>query len=209
MVSGGALLRVLLLAAGTGRWWLRWAAESLVEAGPAGVTEAIVVENLEDEYLLFERAGRLVRRGAAERVVVTLFAPPEDLVHPAGSVPVGFLQVMCRVSGIRDPEVLPIEEQEPITLNVARQVRDYLVGHDIRSVRVVTSGFRSERTFLIYRSVLEPAGIAFAIEPVFSRNLTPENWTERWHGIQEVGLQFVKLWYYRVFVLPRVEAYAR
>jgi hypothetical protein len=29
----------------------------------------------------------------------------------------------------------------------------------------------------------------------------PANWTESWHGIQDVGLQTGKLLYYRVFVL--------
>jgi hypothetical protein len=37
--------------------------------------------------------------------------------------------------------------------------------------------------------------------PVFGTT-TPENWTGTWHGIQDVALQFLKLSYYRMYVLP-------
>jgi hypothetical protein len=31
---------------------------------------------------------------------------------------------------------------------------------------------------------------------------TPDNWFETWHGVQDVTLQFLKLQYYRWYVLP-------
>ena len=159
VVSGGARVLRCFLSRRDRRYLLRWTAESLVEAGPAGSrglgrlssrawkTSTCSLNGQDDSC---EREGRT---GGGDPVRAA--GRPRT---PAGSVPVGFLQVMCRVAGIHDPEVLPIEESEPITLNVARQVRDYLVAHEVRSARVVTSGFRSERTFLIYRSVLEPGG---------------------------------------------------
>ena len=65
---------------------------------------------------------------------------------------------------------------------------------------MVTPGFRSQRSSLVYQAVLAPAGIAVYCVPVFGQK-TPANWTETWHGIQEVAEQFLKLQYYRFYVL--------
>jgi len=37
-------------------------------------------------------------------------------------------------------------------------------------------------------------------DPVFGR-ATPERWSNTWHGIQSVAEEFVKLQYYRFYVL--------
>jgi hypothetical protein len=37
--------------------------------------------------------------------------------------------------------------------------------------------------------------------PVFGRT-TPERWTATWHGIQDVSEEFLKLQYYRFYVIP-------
>jgi hypothetical protein len=37
-------------------------------------------------------------------------------------------------------------------------------------------------------------------DPVFGR-VTPERWSDSWHGIQGVAEEFVKLQYYRFYVL--------
>ncbi|MEJ2083259.1 MAG: hypothetical protein P8Y94_14075 [Acidobacteriota bacterium] len=225
-----ALLSLLLLL--TGRFWLATVAESLVHSSELRPADAIIVENLETEYLLFEQAGRIQRKYAVSRAIVPILAPASDLKHRAGSVPVGLADVMIRVAGIRNAELVPVEPQEPISLNAARQLRDYLESpsqrrglesgdaearnpklgtrnsavdsesprRPVRSVIVVTSGFRSERAFLIYTSVLQPTGVSVQVEPVFGPHHL-EDWTRSLHGIEEVGLQFGKLWFYRIFVL--------
>ena len=95
----------------------------------------------------------------------------------------GLAEGMIRVARIQKAELIPAEPQEPINLNVARRLRDYLelsserrsseswkpnapnpeVGgwsiwadsgstrRSVRSIIVVTSGFRSER---------QPSGIS-------------------------------------------------
>ena len=218
------LAALLVFLALTGRFWLLAVSHSLVHRSELRPADAIIVENLETEYLLYERASRLQREGLAPRVIIPILAPPEDLVHPEGSVLVGLAGVMIRVSRLRDPELVTLRELEPISLNAARQLLEYVrtngaeggekgegalppkdPAHDdprppVRSVLVVTSGFRSERTYEIYRSVFGSAGIEVQVDPVFAlRN--PDNWLHSTHGFQEVGLQFGKLWYYRLFVL--------
>jgi len=194
------LAAVVLLCTVGARQWVRIAARSLVSESQLHPASAILIENLDSRYLLFETAGRLQTRGTATRVVVPILAPRQDLVHREAPVAISVAKVMLRAAHIKGAELVPIRLQEPISLNAAKQLRGYLVKERIRSVIVVTSAFRSERAFLIYSSILTPVGIQVQVEPVFG-DYDPENWTKSLHGIQEVVLQLVKLWYYRIFVL--------
>jgi len=69
-------------------------------------------------------------------------------------------------------------------------------------VIVVSPGFRSRRSQLVYSRVFGEAGIATSCVPVFGAR-TPENWTQTWHGFEEVAEQFIKLQYYQLFVMRR------
>ena len=66
-------------------------------------------------------------------------------------------------------------------------------------VVVVAPDFRSRRSLLVYSRVFGPAGISTGCFPVFGRRTT-SNWADSWHGLQEVGLQFLKLQFYRFYV---------
>src|SRR6267378_3176044 len=48
---------------------------------------------------------------------------------------------------------------------------------------------------------LRPAGVQTHCMPVVGEHAT-ENWAATWHGIEDVTEQFVKLEYYRFYVLP-------
>jgi hypothetical protein len=97
--------------------------------------------------------------------------------------------------------MIPIREVEPISLNAAYDIRDFLAKEHITSVAIVTPGCRSRRSALIYQRVLGDAGISPSCVPVFDQR-TAENWTDTWHGVQDVTEQFLKLQYYRFYVLP-------
>src|SRR5262249_10758032 len=73
----------------------------------------------------------------------------------------------------------------------------------------VSPAFRSRRSSLVYSEVLEPAGIKVYCLPVFGVH-NVKNWTDTWHGRQDVALQFIKLQYYRfdIFGLRRFLPYA-
>jgi len=117
------------------------------------------------------------------------------------SVYQGFIQVMTGYSRLEEYELIPITEIEPIRLNAARQVRDFLGEKEaIRSLVVVSPGFTSRRSFLVYREVFKGTGVEVSCLPVFGQRNT-SNWTGSWHGIQEVFLELGKLWYYRLAVL--------
>jgi hypothetical protein len=102
----------------------------------------------------------------APRVVVPIIgaaAGTESRIENA------FTDLMIQVARLEHVETVPVGEIEPISLNQALQVRDFLVRENIRSVAVVTAGFRSTRSSLVYHAVLDGSGIAASCVPVFGK----------------------------------------
>ncbi len=113
---------------------------------------------------------------------------PELRVHD------GVAGLMAQIARLEKVEVVPVREMEPISLNAAKQIAAFLITRNIKSVAVVTSGFRSARSLLVYQAVLAPTDIRVSCVPVFGQT-TPESWAKSWHGIQNVTEQFFKLQY--------------
>jgi hypothetical protein len=80
-------------------------------------------------------------------------------------------------------------------------VRRFLERERIRAIIVVTPVLRSRRSQLVYDATLARAGIAVRYQPVRG-TVEVEAWTRSWHGVQDVLEQWLKLQYYRVYVLP-------
>ena len=182
----------------TRQTWLRLGAESLVCAAAEAPSDAVLIDNVEYKYVLFERAQRLKARGLASTVLVPILGPVSD--SEPNAVSLGFVDVMCRIARVSDCITFHVPSVEPISLNLARSTAQELNARGIRSVLLVTDGFRSRRAFDVYAAVLGPLGITVRCQPVFGSH-TPLNWSESSHGVEEVGLQFIKLWYYRVIVM--------
>jgi len=172
-------------------------ARGLVCTESSPPSDALLLENFDPDYLVFERARALREKGVASRIVVPVIVGDEDVENSVGR---GFVDVMSRIARLPRTEVIPIHQQEPISLNAAKQIKDFLTRESIKSVVVVAPAFRSRRSELIYGTVLPAAGIAVGCVPVFGSRV-PGNWTETWHGIQEIAEQFSKLQYYRWVVL--------
>lgn len=197
----GTLIVVILVAAVTYRVLAGWVGESLVCAGGPVPSDLLLVENFDPHYLVFERAAELEEAGYAPRALVPVWASGEPSV--ANPVAEGVARLMARQARIGEWELFPIQEAEPISLNAAYQIRGWLARGHIRSVIVVTSGFRSRRSALVYHTVLRDLGTRVSCAPVFGQS-TPAHWTHTWHGIQEVTEEFLKLQYYRFYVIPFV-----
>jgi hypothetical protein len=195
----GVLALVVIVPWSTSGCWTVAIGRSLVCDPSLAPSDAILVENFDPDYLLFERARQLRRAGLATRVLVPV--PTDRGSQAPNDVALGFVEVMERISGAGPIEVIPIRQAEPITLNAARDIQRYLERERIRSVITVTPLFRSRRSQLIYGATLGRAGVAVRCEPVQgSRGV--DSWTQSWHGIQGVVEQWMKLQYYRIFVLP-------
>jgi hypothetical protein len=194
-----ALVASLLLGGWlTAGWWTRLVGEGLVCEASAERSDALLIENFDPQYLLFERAEQLRRAGVATRVLVPVRR--EESGTPNG-VMLGMAELMARIARLEQMEVVPIREVEPISLNAANDVLTYLQRTQLRSVTVVTPIFRSRRSAMVYAAVFGPAGITVRCEAV-QGTTGVENWTTTWHGIQGVAEQWGKLQYYRLFVLP-------
>lgn len=180
--------------------WARAVGESLVcrQSGHVDRTDAILVDDFDNDYLLYESARHFQEAGLSSTVIapVSLFA--DGSVSPVSEAMVDILARLARVQHVRK---VPVTIVEPISLNAAFDIRHFVEQNGIRSVMVVTPAFRSGRSMMIYRAVLEPAGVSAHCAPVFDGR-TQDNWTRTWHGIQDVTLQFVKFQYYRWYVMP-------
>jgi len=199
------LASVLLLPWITRGLWAGALGKGLLceEQGAGTGVDAIVVENFDVNYLVFERASELKRKGLTARVLVPVQAAPDtgepDLVF--GQI----AELMGRTARIGELTMIPVRAAEPISLNTAYRVRDFLRKEGIRSVALVAPAFRSRRSAMIYGTVLAPAGISMRCVPVFGEQ-TPESWLDTWHGVEQILEQYVKLEYYRLFILPRARA---
>ena len=195
----GVLVVATLALAATSRIWTSAIARSLVCAQDVGPSDLVLVENFDPSYVLFERAAALQKAGLAPRTLVLVQVSQAPGV--ANPIFRGIAEIMARQARLETWEVLPIQEIEPISLNAAAQIRDHLARERVKSLIVVTRGFRSRRSALIYTNVLHDAGMEVRCDPVFGR-ATPEHWTATWHGMQEITEEFLKLQYYRFYVLP-------
>jgi len=191
------LMLVVLIISVTREFWSKRIGQSLVCTEHLSQSDLILVENLDQDYLLFEQAATLHKAGFAARVLIPVQISHES--ERANAVSIGTAELMARVAQMQTPEIMPIRAPEPVSLNVAYGIRDFLIKEHLSSVIIVTSGFRSKRSSLIYQAVLPP-GITVSCIAVFV-GAAPENWSQTWHGIEEVTEQFLKLQFYRFYVL--------
>jgi hypothetical protein len=182
----------------TSGWWTVGIARSLACDASRAPSDAILVENFESSYLVYERAAQLRREGLADRVLVQTLTDPEQ---EPDEVAIARLQVMARIARMGAIESIPTRQVEPIMLNAVRDMQRFLERERIRSLIVVMPLFRSRRSALVYEATLARAGITVRCEPV-QGSLGVDNWTKSWHGIQDVVEQWLKLQYYRLYVLP-------
>lgn len=190
---------LLALALTTSGWWAPTLGRCLVCSSEYETADLIVIDNLDSDYLLFEKAAELIERGIAGKVLVPVQASGRNPAKP-NLVSQEIVNVMVRVAGLDGAEIIPVKLEEPITLNAARQVGEHLRGTSVKKVLVLTSGFKSRRIHLVFKKVLSVDGIDVYCLPVWGGH-RPENWEQTWHGIQEVFLQLIKLGYYGVWVL--------
>jgi len=195
------LLVVILATTLTSRFWTAQIAQSLTCAESRAPSDAMLVENFDPHFLLFERAAALENEGLAALTLVPVETSREPNV--ANPVSFGIAEVMARQARLRRWRPIFIGITEPISLNAALQMRPQLRAHGITSITVVTPRFRSRRSLLVYGTTFGPYGIAVRCIPV-PGELRTERWTQTWHGIQEVTEEFIKLQYYRFYVMPFV-----
>jgi|SRR5579872_4104531 len=195
----GVVVIILLVLRLTSGWWTAAIARSLICDANAVRSDAILIETFDFQYDLFERAADLRHGGLAARVLIPL--PIDSATREPKSITVAVVELMAERSRLGTFEIVPVREVEPITLNATRDVQRFFDREHIRSVIVVTSLLRSRRSSLVYADTLGRAGIDVRYQPGRSA-VNVNDWTRSWHGIQDVLQQWLKLQYYRLYVLP-------
>src|SRR5262245_49051778 len=196
----GVIVLVFGLLWLTSSWWTVAVARSLVCDANPEPSDAILVENFDPNYLTFERATRLRSDGLADRVLVPVHT--DGRASEPNAVALGTAEVMARISRLGSIAVVPThEDEEPIALNAAIDVLDFIKREHIRSVIVVSPLFRSRRSMMVYDATLGRAGVMVRCEPVVGTR-DAYTWTRTWHGVQDVLEQWIKLQYYRFYVVP-------
>ncbi len=176
--------------------WLVAIGNTLLHREELQPADLILLDNFNPKYEVYAKAEELVEAGYATRVLapVRIEGDPQ-----ADAVEKGIASVMGQTAGIQDLETLPVHHTEPVSLNVARQIADFLQKEGIHSVLVVSPGFRSSRSYLVYNRVFSARGVH--VECVAAPGSTADGWWHTWHGVQDAGLEFSKLLYYKLWVL--------
>src|SRR5687767_9782161 len=121
-VSLGVLL--LAVAVTAQDFWIRTIADSLTCSATTAASDAILIENFDPDYLLFEHAGRLQMAGLAPRIFIPVKASPNPSL--LNLVTNDIAAVMARHAHLASWELIPIQEVEPISLNAATEIAPYL-----------------------------------------------------------------------------------
>ena len=180
------------------RFWARQIGHSLLCKQNSDTSDALLLENFNLNYGVFMRGSALQKAGVAPRVLIPSLFDVNRLGITESSMQL--TRLAAQAAKLETFELIPIREREPVAQNAAKQIRDFLVKQNIRSVVVVTPGFRSRRSEIVYDAELAAHGIRVGCVPVFT-GVDAENWTSTWHGMQQVLEQFMKLQYYRFYVL--------
>jgi hypothetical protein len=197
----GVPITLALALWSTSGWWTTMVARGLVCEANSARSDAILVETFDTTYLVFQRAADMRREGLAPRVFVQSSVDPAS--REPGEVAVARVRLLASLARLGEIEIISTRQAEPIMLNAARDIQTAFERNHIKSVLVVVPLFRSRRSELVYAATLGRAGIEVRCEPVQGSE-SISHWTRSWHGIQNVVEQWLKLQYYRFYVLPRL-----
>src|SRR5262249_24034251 len=107
-LRASVLLLAILVPMVTRGYWTVALAESLMCAETITPSDALLLENFDPDYLVFEKAEALQRQGVASRVFVPALATSPDREPDAFQV--GVVELMARISRVKGPEIIPIQD---------------------------------------------------------------------------------------------------
>lgn len=122
---------VLWLTSGA---WTVAVARSLVCDGSRAVSDALLVESFDSDYLRFEHATQFRRAGLDGRVLALTRADPRTQEHI--DVAFGTARMTARISRISPIRVVLIRELKPLALDGARDGQRFIEREHLRSVSV-------------------------------------------------------------------------
>jgi hypothetical protein len=167
-----------------------------------GAADIVVLEGIGHiERELVARAAGMVSSGKARRMVVVLNRVPEDNPSVEIEAPCSVVQKAFGGLGLDDTSyrIIVTSFRHPVTLTSAKEVMEILAGEEVRKVILVSPGFHTRRSYLVYQSLGEPLQIRIYPHASFDgHNHGLDKWWTQWHGVHDFVEQGIKLLYYMV-----------
>ena len=178
-------------------------AARLVHEDSPAVSDMILIEVWNQPSVdTLRTAAELIARGYSHRVAVTRYIQNDRLARAGLTLPRRYdeiVDIFLEEVGLdpRSVERIPINPEDPITLNLVKQFAEYARHAGIKSVIVVTEPYHSRRSFMAYSQALA-GSVRVKVYPSAS-GLQVSNWWKTKDGIFEVFQESLKLEYYRIF----------
>ena len=143
----------------------------------------------------------MVSSGKARRMVVVLNRVPEDNPSVEIEAPLSVVQKALGGLGLDDTScrIIVTSFRHPVTFTSAKEVMEVLAGEGVRKVILISPGFHTRRSYLVYQSLGEPLQIRIYPHASFDgHNHGLDRWWTQYHGVHDFVEQGLKLAYYMV-----------
>jgi hypothetical protein len=167
--------------------------------GSADVVILEGIDHIEKDHVA--RAAGMVMSGQAHRMVVVLTRRAPADVPSDPDVRLVVIRSAMNGSRLEEKQYRIIETglQHPVTLTSAKEAMEILAGEGIRSAILVSPGFHTRRSYLVYQSIGEPYQIRIHPHASFDgHDHGLERWWAQYEGARDFVEQVLKLAYYLV-----------
>lgn len=171
-----------------------------------GKYDAVILESWNaPQSIMLKVADSLYKSKIVQQIYITHFKPNSIGFYSGGSVPkyineIINLYILEFSTDTALYKKIPIEPKDPVTLNLANQVSEFLKSKNYKRLIVISEAIHSQRTRLAFKKVFKSSGIEVATIPVESGS-TKYNWWKTDIGLSSVFSELIKLIYYLLFVL--------
>jgi hypothetical protein len=97
----------------------------------------------------------------------------------------------------RDFRIVVVHYQRPVTLAVGRGVAEAISKEDIKSAVLISSGFHTRRSYLVYQHLCNPSKVRIFPSAWF-KSYQLEHWWSQDGGLRDFVVEVLKLTYYLV-----------
>ncbi len=197
--QGKILVALLLLIIGRFSWPLvRLGITSYIyhvdELVPAS---RVIVENWDGDVDFFEKSLAVSRSVGAGEIWSIIY---EDAYADIRKRHAYFLNAWAAGVDTTSFFLIPVLNQEPKTLHIARAVADTAHRRGWQTLTIVTEDLHSARSRKAYRLAAKAYGISVSTIGVSLEGVTPSNWSASSAGLSEAFSETVKKVYYDLFV---------
>jgi hypothetical protein len=201
------ILIISLIYLLTGNWLLKSFHSILIADDKIqGQYDAAVIECwTKPQSTMIKIADSLYHKKIIKEIYITHFKYEPGNFYPGGEVPKYIDKIInLYIYEFSDDtsryKKLPIQPKDPVTFNLAKQVFENLKDKKYRKIILISESYHSYRSKLAFEKVFQNSGTEISTIPA-EMGITKENWWESDTGLSTTFSEFIKLIYYKLFVL--------